>query len=158
MSAMADPQQAPVRVTPTSLFHLAIPATDLVAAKQFYTQYLGCKLGRESARAVILDFFGHQVVLHAHDEPSTPQQGIYPRHFGLIFASWGAWESFIGHLQSSQQVSFYIAPRQRFLGQVTEHWSCFLADPSQNLLEFKYYTHPEAIFGARECAEVGDLP
>ena len=38
-----------------------------------------------------------------------------------------------------------------------EHHTFFLEDPSGNLLEFKkYYTNESAIFGERECREVGD--
>lgn len=142
-------------VTPI-LFHLAIPATNLAQSKSFYCQSLGCKPGRETDRALILDFYGHQLVLHVSDEPVPPQAGIYPRHFGLIFASLEQWEAFITGIRA-RQLPFHIAPKRRFSGQPTEHWSCFLADPAQNLLEFKYYYHVEAIFGARDCAQIGDL-
>ena len=139
----------------TPVFHLAIPATDLAQSKQFYCQSLGCSPGRETEGALILNFYGHQLVLHATDEPMTPQIGIYPRHFGLVFSSWERWEEFVAGVRT-RQLEFYIAPKRRFPGQLTEHWSCFLADPSQNLLEFKYYCHAEAIFGARDCPHIGD--
>lgn len=137
------------------LFHLAIPAHDLELAKQYYCQHLGCTVGRQSDRAAILDFFGHQVVLHWEETPSAPQTGIYPRHFGLIFANLESWNQFRDRLDR-QQTPYHIPPRLRFPGQVAEHWSCFLADPSQNLLEFKYYSQPEAIFGAQQWNRVGD--
>ncbi|MEO0948188.1 MAG: VOC family protein [Cyanobacteria bacterium J06641_5] len=141
-------------ITP-SIFHLAIPATDLAQSKQFYCQCLGCNPGRETDRALILDFYGHQLVLHVSHEPVLPQRGIYPRHFGLVFPGVERWEAFIAGIRE-RQLEFHIAPRLRFPGQLTEHWSCFLADPSANLLEFKYYCHAEAIFGARDCPQVGD--
>lgn len=51
---------------------------------------------------------------------------------------------------------FYQQPRVRFPGTRLEHHTFFLEDPSGNLLEFKHYLHESAIFGERECREVGD--
>lgn len=137
------------------MFHLAIPATDLVQSKQFYCQQLGCNPGRETDRALILDFYGHQLVLHVSTEVGPPQVGIYPRHFGLIFAERAHWDALIERIQA-RQIGFHVAPKLRFPDQQTEHWSCFIADPAHNLLEFKHYSHAEAIFGARACAHIGD--
>jgi extradiol dioxygenase family protein len=47
-------------------------------------------------------------------------------------------------------------PRVRFPGTRIEHHTFFLQDPSENLLEFKHYTHESAIFGEREFRAVGD--
>ena len=69
-----------------SCFHLSIPAIDLALSRHWYEQVLGCRAGRCSDEALILDLGGHQLVLQRHrDELGPPQQGIYPRHFGLIF-------------------------------------------------------------------------
>ena len=69
-----------------SCFHLSIPAIDLALSRHWYEQVLGCRAGRCSDEALILDLGGHQLVLQRHrDELAAPQQGIYPRHFGLIF-------------------------------------------------------------------------
>ena len=48
-------------------FHLAIPVTDLSDARVFYGEALGCATGRESARWIDFDFFGHQLVAHQVD-------------------------------------------------------------------------------------------
>jgi len=45
-------------------FHLAIPVTDLEAARTFYTELLGCTVGRESSSWIDFNFFGHQVTVH----------------------------------------------------------------------------------------------
>ena len=45
-------------------FHLAIPVTDLEAARTFYAGLLGCGVGRESDTWIDFDFFGHQVTAH----------------------------------------------------------------------------------------------
>ena len=137
------------------IFHLAIPVNDIAKTKAYYCDQLGATAGRETDKAVILDFFGHQVVAHTTPEDLPPQKGIYPRHFGLIFqqeAEWFALEQRV----NEQGIDYYLPPKLRFPGELTEHRTCFLADPFANLLEFKWYRHPEAIFGGREFAEVGD--
>ena len=69
-----------------SCFHLSIPAIDLALSRHWYEQVLGCRAGRCSDEALILDLGGHQLVLQRHcDELGQQQQVIYPRHFGLIF-------------------------------------------------------------------------
>jgi extradiol dioxygenase family protein len=138
----------------SAIFHLAIPVKNLEQARAFYVDGLGCQVGRSSQQAMILSFFGHQLVTHLTQEIET-QKGIYPRHFGLILPTIATWQ---GLLQTCQdkQLNFYQKEKQRFRGLPTEHWTFFLQDPSQNLLEFKYYIYPEAIFGIQELAVVGD--
>ncbi len=137
------------------LFHLAIPIADIAQAKEFYINGLGCELGRESRLALILNFFGHQVVTHFTPDLPSPQKGIYPRHFGLIFSTLEDWQSILTRAKS-QGLNFYEPEKLRFPNLITEHRTFFLADPFHNLIEFKFYSHPEAIFGGRELAQVGD--
>ncbi len=98
---------------------------------------------------------GHQLVAHVADEPQPVQQGIYPRHFGLVFLSKTQWQEFADRAKT-KRLPFYQQPRVRFPGTRIEHHTFFLQDPSQNLLEFKHYTHESAIFGERERGMVGD--
>ncbi len=137
------------------LFHLAFPVTDIEQTKEFYAGGLGCEIGRESRHAVILNLYGHQLVAHVTKEPLTPQKGIYPRHFGLIFTAEANWEALLARAEQ-QNLSFYEEPKLRFPGQLTEHRTFFLQDPFYNLLEFKFYRHYEAIFGGRELTAIGD--
>lgn len=136
-------------------FHLAIPVTDMAQARAFYVEALGCEVGRASKQAMILNFGGHQVVAHLSDTMPAPQKTIYPRHFGLIFDDHTTWQQCLEQAQA-HQLNFREQPRTRFVGQLTEHSTFFLEDPFHNLLEFKHYVHPEAIFGAQSVAEVGD--
>jgi uncharacterized protein len=124
------------------LFHLAFPIHDIDAAKRFYVDGLGCKLGRESGRAVTFGLAGHQ-------------QGIYPRHFGLVFLSKSQWQA-LADRANKNGLPFYQQPRVRFPGTRIEHHTFFLQDPSRNLLEFKHYTHETAICGERDFREIGD--
>jgi hypothetical protein len=137
------------------LFHLAFPVTDLEKTKEYYVGGLGCEIGRESRHAMILNLYGHQLVPHLTKEPLTPQKGIYPRHFGLVFTSEADWEAMLKRVQQ-RPLPFYEQPKLRFQGQLTEHRTFFLQDPFYNLMEFKFYRHSEAIFGGRELTEIGD--
>lgn len=137
-----------------AIFHLAFPVTDLAAAKTFYVDGLGCTLGRESGSAVILGLAGHQMVAHLVTEPAS-QQGIYPRHFGLVFTVEQDWQA-LADRAAAKGLAFYQQPRVRYPGQKIEHKTFFLEDPSRNLLEFKFYTHESAIFGERHSGDIGD--
>jgi extradiol dioxygenase family protein len=125
-------------MTQGAIFHLAIPISDISQARAFYCEGLGCQVGRETPQAMILNFYGHQVVAHVTEEPITPQQGIYPRHFGLIFSTESQWQAILTRARQ-QGLKFYQEPKTRFAGQLTEHRTFFLEDPFSNLLEFKFY-------------------
>ncbi len=142
-------------MTNPTLFHLAFPVSDIEQTKAYYQGCLGCEVGRETRAGVILNLYGHQIVAHLTKEPLSPQKGIYPRHFGLVFTSEADWEALLKRAQQ-QQLPFYQQPKHRFPGLPTEHRTFFLEDPFHNLLEFKYYCHPEAIFGCREYTQVGE--
>ncbi|OYT69724.1 MAG: glyoxalase [Chloracidobacterium sp. CP2_5A] len=136
-------------------FHLAFPVADLEAARRFYVEGLGCVAGRSSSRALILNFFGHQLVAHLVSEPPPPQSGIYPRHFGMVFDDEATWAALAARAEA-RGLPFRQRPRVRFPGEPTEHRTFFLEDPSGNLLEFKHYARAEAVFGCAELAAVGD--
>lgn len=136
-------------------FHLAFPVSDLALTKSFYAEGLGCEIGRESPGSVILNLQGHQLVAHLTHEPLSPQRGIYPRHFGLVFPTHAQWEAMRIRAQA-HQLTFYQEARWRFVGTPLEHATFFLQDPFYNLLEFKFYRQASAIFGERELTLVGD--
>ncbi|MGC5197031.1 VOC family protein [Aphanothece microscopica] len=137
-------------------FHLSIPAEDLDATAAWYGRVLGCVPGRRSEAALILDLGGHQLVAQRCVEaPQQDQRGIYPRHFGLVLPSLSAWEQLRDAVAAAGE-SFAVEPKCRYPGGPLEHRSFFLRDPSGNWLEFKHYTHGEAVLGCREQAAVGD--
>ncbi|BAY26181.1 glyoxalase/bleomycin resistance protein/dioxygenase [Calothrix sp. NIES-2100] len=137
------------------LFHLAFPVTNIAQTKAYYVDGLGCIPGRENPHALILNLYGHQLVAHTTKEPLTPQRGIYPRHFGLVFTSEQDWQDLLERAQQ-HQLLFREEPKKRFVGLPLEHYTFFLEDPFYNLMEFKYYRHPEAIFGGSEYSQIGD--
>jgi hypothetical protein len=136
------------------LFHLAFPVADISVARQFYVEGLGCLPGRETANSLILNLYGHQLV--AHTSPDlTPQRGIYPRHFGLVFLDEADWNALLERARA-RDLKFYQTEKRRFPNTPLEHRTFFLEDPFYNLLEFKYYCSSSAIFGEVELALVGD--
>jgi hypothetical protein len=138
-----------------NIFHLAFPAHDMVLTRRFYIDGLGFTAGRESPAALIMNMGGHQIVAQISDDEPREQDGIYPRHFGLIFNNRDDWQRLVDRVRR-QGLNFYREPMVRFPGQVLEHDTFFLQDPSGNLLEFKYYHHRSAIFGETGLASVGD--
>jgi uncharacterized protein len=137
------------------IFHAAFAVADLKRTKEYYVCGLGCKAGRETAASIILDFYGNQLVAHVTKDKLEPQGSIYPRHFGLIFTAEQDWENLEARVRKLG-LRFYEEPKARFVGKATEHRTMFLEDPFYNLLEFKFYRHPSAIFGNREISEIGD--
>ncbi|MCU1371760.1 MAG: putative dioxygenase of extradiol dioxygenase family [Ilumatobacteraceae bacterium] len=133
-------------------FHLAFPCLDVAAAVAFYEE-LGATAGRVNEHAGIIGFFGHQIVAHRVAE-MEPQQGIYPRHFGVMVD--------LEVLDRIERDLRRVAPDRthralRFPGEAIEHHSVQSRDPSGNVLEFKTYTRPDAPFAAVADARIGDV-
>ena len=114
-----------------SCFHLSIPAIDLALSRHWYEQVLGCRAGRCSDAALILDLGGHQLVLQRHsNEPGPPQQGIYPRHFGLIFHQQAPWQALQARVEQAGQ-AFAVRPKVRFAGAVLELSLIHISEPTR---------------------------
>ncbi len=136
-------------------FHLAFPSHDFDKAKKFYVEGLGCKLGRSSSNALIFNLSGHQIVAQKVKVKPFRQKGIYPRHYGLIFYSLSEWKKLLKRAQE-KKLKFYQDAKHRYAKTPLEHRTFFIEDPSHNLLEFKHYTRPSAIFGKKEIHKVGN--
>ncbi len=138
-----------------TMFHLAFPCHDFKAAKIFYCQQLGFDLGRRSEHAFIINCYNNQLVAHKSDSALELQDGIYPRHFGMIFDSLGEFNELIKRVEKNN-IAFHIEPKIRFPELPLENHSFILKDPSNNLLEFKYYKNQAAIFGELNFTDVGE--
>lgn len=132
-------------------FHLAIPVTDLAAARAFYLELLGCREGRASSAWVDFDFHGHQVTAHlvaarGTSVPTNPVDGddVPVRHFGVILP-WDVWHETASRLQKAG-IRFLISPHVRFPGEVGEQATMFFLDPSGNAIELKSFQDPSRIF------------
>jgi len=131
-------------------FHLAFSVRDLTETRAFYGGLLGCSEGRSAPRWVDFDFFGHQISAHVVDgavlAATNPVDGdeVPARHFGVILP-WDEFQTLRRRLEG-QAVTFLIAPRVRFEGQIGEQATMFITDPSGNALEFKAFRHPDQVF------------
>ncbi|WP_409288327.1 VOC family protein [Peribacillus sp. SCS-37] len=126
------------------VFHLAIPCRELNETAEFYEK-LGCRTARRYEDRVTLDFFGDQVVCHLSPSEIDEKPSMYPRHFGITFTEE---EEFHRTYQQAkeQALPLFQDLMVRFKGKREEHITFFLADPSNNLLEFKYYHDPEMVY------------
>ncbi|MGB7084902.1 MAG: VOC family protein [Phormidesmis sp.] len=138
-----------------TIFHLSFPVENIPETKRFYVEGLGCEAGREGLGSLILNLQGHQLVAHVVSGPIEPQRGIYPRHFGLTFQTEAEWAALLARAKD-KKLTFHQQPKHRFKGERIEHRTFFLEDPFHNLMEFKYYVYPSAVFGEHQYSKVGD--
>lgn len=108
----------------TPLFHLAFPVIDLEATERWYVQGLGCRRGRRSAEALVLELGGHQLVAHLEHGAIHKQTGIYPRHFGLVFFSAEELDA-LEQRARAQGLQLGGEPRLRFAGTPWSTAVCF---------------------------------
>ena len=127
------------------VFHLAIPTHSIQESVNFYVHKLGCKLARQYDDRVTIDFFGDQIVCHLSPDEIDLKPKMYPRHFGVTFIEREEFER-LYRLAQSREIQFYKDMFTRFKETPEEHSSFFLQDPSNNLLEFKYYSDPRMIY------------
>jgi uncharacterized protein len=120
--------------------HIAVPARDLEEAVAFYVDGLGARLARRYADRVTFDFFGDQLVCHLSDDvPAEPV--AYPRHFGVSFADPADFDRLL-RLVEHRGLRVVREAAVRFEGTAEQHRTIFLADPSNNVIEFKNYDDP----------------
>ena len=131
-------------------FHLAFPVRNLEETKVWYSDVLGCKVGRESSDWIDFNMFGHQVVAHLSDsldQMATNEvdgEDVPIRHFGIILrpVDWNKLREDI----ESKGVEFIVKPTTRFKGRSGEQFTMFIKDPSGNALEFKSFSEDNMIF------------
>jgi len=133
-------------------FHLAAPTKDKEEARAFYTNLLGCKVGREAERWIDFDFFGHQLSFHVCEEAENlatnevDGKAVPVRHFGAILP-WERWHALRDRLVAAD-TNFVIEPYIRFKGEAGEQATMFFYDPSGNALEFKSFKDPSQLYAA----------
>ena len=130
-----------------TIFHLAIPSDNLEKSKIFYEGILNQRAGREYDDYVVFNFFGHKFVCHLDPSSIDKEVKMSPRHFGIIL---NKKEDLLKLYENSKEknASFYEDLFERFTDKPGWHWSFFLIDPSNNLIEFKYYQHAKQVLEA----------
>ena len=134
-------------------FHLAIAVKDLRESEKFYTQTLGCSVGRKSEKWIDFNFFGHQLSVHLKPEEISEAskndvdgKPVPVRHFGIVL-EWEQWHKLSKKLKSIK-TEFIIEPYIRFEGKPSEQATMFFTDPSGNALEFKSFKDESMLFAA----------
>jgi extradiol dioxygenase family protein len=132
-------------------FHVAFPVDDLDAARQFYTEVLGCSLGRSSENWIDFNLFGHQVVAHLKPDEvikastsAVDGKEVPVRHMGVILTI-PQWNEMADRAKA-HNIDFIVEPYIRFEGERGEQRTMFFLDPAGNALEFKAFAHDEMIF------------
>src|SRR4051794_10404084 len=94
----------PMKLPP---FHLAFPVDDLIAARRFYGELLGCPEGRSAEAWVDFNLYGHQLVAHLAPDSiraraTNPVDGedVPVPHFGLVLEM-DAWKALAERLQTA---------------------------------------------------------
>ena len=131
-------------------FHLAFPVDDLDAARVFYTEVLGCAVGRSKPESCVFNLHGHQIVAHRVAEmpalSTNPVDGkaVPAMHFGLVL-EWDAWHAMRERLEAAGQ-TFVVGPYLRYADQPGAQATMFIRDPAGNHLEFKSFKDDRMIF------------
>jgi extradiol dioxygenase family protein len=132
-------------------FHLAVPVTDLEAARKFYGTVIGCPEGRSSDRWIDWNLYGHQFVTHLVDravrsEASNPVDGhdVPVPHFGVLLTV-EAFHQLAERLRLAE-TEFAIEPYLRFAGEPGEQWTMFFRDPAGNAIEVKAFADDAQVF------------
>ena len=127
------------------IFHLAFPVKSVESTVVFYRDQLGFRIDLIETNRCIIDFFGHQAVAHVSVKDVPARVAVYPRHFGVILDSEKQFDDFYLRVERVG-IPFFERLFVRFSGTPREHKTFFLKDPSNNLIEFKWYRDPELIF------------
>lgn len=131
-------------------FHLAFPVNDMLATKAFYTNVLGCSIGREPPDSCVFNFQGHQIVAHLVEAMPTlatnsvDGHAVPSMHFGLVLA-WDDWHDLRKEWESAGQ-PFALGPYTRYAGRPGSQATMFICDPSGNHLEFKAFKDEKMVF------------
>ncbi len=127
------------------IFHLAIPTHDLDASEDFYTRVMGAIRARRYDDRVSFNFFDHQIVCHLEPSEIDEKAKVYPRHFGMTFLRLEDFDRVYLQCKNSGYPLF-LERSVRWPEKPERHETFFIADPSNNVLEFKYYEDPIFIY------------
>jgi len=133
------------------VFHLAFPIKDVSSTIAFYKDKLGFSIDLVEEKRCIINLCGHQAVAHVseQDVPADKSVTMYPRHFGIVFENESEFEALLARAKESH-VNFFQEAFTRFPDSPRKHRSFFLQDPSNNLLEFKWYADPTLLHSNKE--------
>jgi extradiol dioxygenase family protein len=119
------------------ILHLSIPVRDLVEARNFYVDVLGCEAARAREGFQDVWFYGMQVTLQDRAEEAAMSRAGSVRHFGVTLGR-ADFEALTERL-SARAVPWVSPVSTDDEGMATEQTKAKIADPSGNVIEIKTY-------------------
>ena len=128
------------------ILHLSLPVADLAAARSFYEDVLGVRVGRVRDDWIDVWFFGMQLTLQHRPGEVAPaaQQGI--RHFGVTLPAREDFDELVERLRQ-HGVEWLSEPATSTAAGLDGKASAKLADPSGNVIELKHYGSTTSLLG-----------
>ena len=127
------------------VLHLSIAVSDLVEARGFYVDILGCGPGRVHEDWMDVWFWGLQLTLQQRPEQvlSPERRGV--RHFGVTLGT-EEFAALVTRLEARSDVDWVVPVSTDSSGSPRQQTKGKLADPSGNVIEFKTYLDTETAF------------
>lgn len=123
--------------------HAAVPCRDVAESAAWYSTVIGAHPIRVLEDRVTFSVGGVlQLVCHFDPDRVEVAPKPYPRHVGLTFLRADDYARMKRHVESLGH-PFLMNPMTRFPLNKHEHQCFMLADPSGNVVEFKWYVNPE---------------
>ncbi|QXC59478.1 VOC family protein [Aquihabitans sp. G128] len=122
------------------VLHLSLPVADLSAARDFYVDVLGCRLGRVREGWLDVWFFGMQLTLQEHPDQVLAPEQVGVRHFGATLGA-GPLRELLARAEAAE-VDWADPLHVDFAGTPQEQTKAKLRDPSGNVIELKSYADP----------------
>ena len=125
-------------MTDRPVLHLSLPVDDLHAARDFYENTLGCRIGREREDWFDAWFYGLQLTLQLRplEVMTVSQQGV--RHFGVVLPSLTEFDE-LGNRVAASGHPWISKPEKHVDAELNGKLGGKLADPSGNIIEIKFY-------------------
>jgi uncharacterized protein len=126
------------------ILHLSLPVLDLATSKAFYSDVLGCEIGRERPDFIDVWFYGLQLTLQLHPDQVLPSDQRGVRHFGATVSA-EELTTLLARLDG-QPIEWLSPLHTDYAGTPQEQTKTKIADPSGNVIELKAYADPSAAF------------
>ena len=131
-------------------FHISLPCLDIDKTKDFYSNNIGAKLGRNTINWLDIDLYGNQITFTRsgrfdfHFQNYSFEGKILPSfHFGVILdiITWGKVYAKVNaeNVEVFDEITF-------LKNKKGEHISFFVKDPNGYMVEFKSFSDETEIF------------